>query len=102
MGLASFGTGFGLGFGTGFLARDLIPIAQEIIKPIVRVAVKSTFRLFERSRETLAYMGESLEDLMAEVHVEMRAARRKKAGTKKKKKELGGHTVPAEGRKAAA
>jgi hypothetical protein len=90
MALGSFGLGFSIGFGTGLLAREALPIAREMVEPVVRVAARTGVYLFERSREAFARAGETLADLVAEVNAELsrgeRKVKTKKMKAKKRKR----------------
>lgn len=77
MGFASFGTGFTVGFGAGLLARETVPVLKRVARPMTRVMVKSAIQLSEKSREALARVGETLEDIVAEVRGELKRDYRK-------------------------
>ena len=98
MGLGSFSTGFGIGFGVGFISREAVPILQAIIKPIARVSLKTGIKLFEKTREALALLGETTADTIAEVQDELKKDRKLKQSKSKKEKS---HAEVSEIKKAA-
>jgi hypothetical protein len=53
------------------VAYALIPSLSKIGRPIARAALKSGVILYEKARETVAEMGEVLEDLVAETRAEL-------------------------------
>lgn len=83
MALPGFGVGFMVGFGSGLIARDTLPVIKTIFRPFTRFAMKSTVKVFERSREAMARASEALEDTVAEVKTELKGRTEKK--TKKRK-----------------
>jgi hypothetical protein len=77
MSITSFSAGFITGFGTGFVTREIIPVVREIANPIFKVSTRAAIKMFERSREIFAYVGESVEDIFAEVQDDMKEDRAK-------------------------
>lgn len=71
MSIPSFSMGFIAGFGTGFLSRELVSTGAAVLRPVTKIAVKSSMIVFEKSRETLAHFSETLEDLVAEAKSEV-------------------------------
>lgn len=69
--IPSFSMGFVAGFGTGFLSREIVSSGAAVLRPITKIAVKSSMVIFEKSRETLAHFSETLEDLVAEAKSEV-------------------------------
>lgn len=63
----SFGIGFLGGFIAGFVSRELTTAAR----PIAKGAIRSSLSMIDRSREALAQMGESFDDLVAEARAEL-------------------------------
>lgn len=57
----------------------LVPIAAKALAPLVRPVARSTLKIgvvaFEKGRETVAEIGEIVEDMVAEVREEMHAER---------------------------
>ena len=49
----------------------LIPTLSKVGRPVARAAIKSSIILYEKACETLAEMGEVLEDLVAEARAEL-------------------------------
>lgn len=68
--LQSFGLGFVSGFVTGVVARELSSVASSTLKPVIRAVVKTTVLSYERFKESMAHMGEAIEDIVAEVRSE--------------------------------
>lgn len=68
----SFAVGFAAGFGTGVLVRDYVPNLKSIGSPVLKFFLKSGIVAAERSRESLARLGETLQDLMAEAQMELK------------------------------
>jgi hypothetical protein len=62
----------------------LVPIAATamapMLRPMARSALKAGMIALERGREAAAELGEMVEDVMAEVQDELRAAREETAG----------------------
>ncbi len=69
-----FGGGFVVGFGTGFISRELAMLTMAIAKPLAQTMVRASMLGIERSKESLAHLKETFEDMMAEVRegMEMR------------------------------
>ena len=68
-------TGLAIGIGAVVLAPVVIPVAAQIVKPLAKAAIKGGIVLYEKGRETIAEMGEVVEDLIAEAKAEMASAR---------------------------
>ncbi|MFH1020773.1 MAG: DUF5132 domain-containing protein [Pseudomonadota bacterium] len=64
-------SGLLIGIGAAVLAPVLLPILASIARPLAKATIKSGLMLYEKGKETLAEAGEMVEDLMAEVKVEM-------------------------------
>ena len=69
----SFFGGFLVGFGTGFVSREITRIGLAVAKPLTKSFVKAAVSSLEKGKESIAYFGESFEDLVAEVKVGMKA-----------------------------
>ena len=67
-------TGLAIGIGAVVLAPVVIPAAAQIVKPLAKAAIKGGIVLYEKGRETIAEMGEVVEDLIAEAKAEMASA----------------------------
>ncbi|MCX6127806.1 MAG: DUF5132 domain-containing protein [Proteobacteria bacterium] len=70
---SKYSTGFLLGFGAGFVSRDLISNGPSMLRPLVKGVMKMGVTVLEKTRDTIAQMVESAEDLMAEVRSEQRS-----------------------------
>lgn len=69
----SFGLGFVSGFATGLVARELTSVTTSALKPVARAFVKTGVLAYERLKESVAHVGEAIEDIVAEVQVETAA-----------------------------
>lgn len=68
--LSRFSTGFVLGFGAGFVSRDLLSNGNSVVKPVIKGVMKAGVTLMEKTRESVAGVAETLEDLLAEIRSE--------------------------------
>jgi len=68
--LSRFSTGFVLGFGAGFISRDLLSNGSSVVKPVIKGIMKAGVAILEKTRESVAGVAETLEDLLAEVRTE--------------------------------
>jgi hypothetical protein len=75
--LQSFGVGFVTGFATGLITRELTAVSATALKPIARGIVKSGYMAAHKVRESLALVGEAIEDIAAEVKSEAKSGREK-------------------------
>jgi hypothetical protein len=73
-------TGLAIGIGAAVLAPVVIPVAAQIVKPLAKAAIKGGIVLYEKGKETVAEMGEVVEDLIAEAKAEMDSARESAPG----------------------
>ena len=64
-----FTGGFVAGFAAGFCTREISRFVIKVSKPVAKSASKFGEEIFEKGRETVAHMGETLEDLVAEMKV---------------------------------
>jgi hypothetical protein len=64
-------TGLAIGIGAAILTPIILPIVASIAKPLTKSAIKGGIILYEKSRETIAELGETVEDLVAEVKAEL-------------------------------
>ena len=85
----SFGLGFISGFATGVIARELGTVSGSALKPIAKALIKTGVIAMQKARESLAHMGEAMEDIIAEVTAETTATINTSAGVPKSKKVMG-------------
>jgi hypothetical protein len=71
--------GFALGVGATVLARQFLPALKEVGRPLAKATLKSGITAYEKARETIAQLGETVEDLMAEAVSELGEEEAKKA-----------------------
>jgi hypothetical protein len=62
--------GLAIGLGAAFLVREILPPFRQALRPFVKAALKSGLHAVERGREKAAELGETLEDLVAEIKLE--------------------------------
>jgi hypothetical protein len=72
-GSRGFVVGMLTGIGIAVAGRALFGPLRPIGRPLAKVTLKTGLAAMERTREKLAEYGETLEDLLAEVRVEMAA-----------------------------
>lgn len=79
--------GFAAGIAATVIAREFLPHFKDVGKPLAKATVRSAIATFEKTRERLAHLGESVEDLVAEVQHDMTEERKQKqrAGTEAQK-----------------
>ncbi len=65
------GYGIGIGVVAMLAAPVVVPAMAVVARPLVKELIKRSYFLFERSRERLALAAEGLEDLIAEVRMEI-------------------------------
>jgi hypothetical protein len=63
--------GFAAGVAATLIVREFLPHFKEVGKPLAKATVRSALTAFERSREGLSRLSESMEDIVAEVQHEM-------------------------------
>lgn len=68
------GKGIAIGIGVAILAPLVLPTVARAARPLAKAAIKSGFLLFEKGRETMAELGEAMEDIVAEAHAEIQAS----------------------------
>lgn len=71
----SFLTGLAVGIGATLAARDLAPALAPHARTLAKRGIKAAVIGFERGRETMALVAESLSDVLAEVQAELHAER---------------------------
>lgn len=64
-------TGLAIGIGATLLAPALVPAITRVGKPAAKTVMKAGLVAYERSREIVAEVGESVEDLYAEAKAEL-------------------------------
>lgn len=64
-------TGLAIGIGATVLAPVLLPAAARIAKPAAKSMIKAGIVAYERSRESIAVVGEVTEDIVAEARAEL-------------------------------
>ena len=67
--------GVAIGIGVVVLVPVAIATLAPVVKPLVRSAMKSGIRIYEKGRESLEEFGETMVDIVAEVEEEMIDAR---------------------------
>jgi hypothetical protein len=68
--------GFAAGIGATLIVREFLPHFKDVGKPLAKATVRSVVATYEKTREHLAQIGESVEDLVAEVQHEMTEERK--------------------------
>jgi hypothetical protein len=74
-----FVTGIAVGIGLKWLSPHLLPVVGELLSPLTRLDVKPLAKAslkagwlgLERGRELLAYVGETVQDVVAEAREEL-------------------------------
>jgi cell pole-organizing protein PopZ len=69
--MKKFVVGLCLGIGAGIAGRELAPAVKRIGKPFAKAAIKGGIQALEKGIEVASHMGETLEDMIAEVRSEM-------------------------------
>lgn len=69
--VASFTVGFAAGFGTGFISREIASTGTTVLRPMVKGTMKTAAAIYQKGRSALATIGESFDDLVAEVRTEL-------------------------------
>jgi hypothetical protein len=71
------GKGIAIGIAAAILAPAILPVVVQAARPLARAAIKSGLLFLNKSRETVAEMGEVVEDLVAEARAEIDEERTK-------------------------
>ncbi len=71
------GKGFAIGIAAVVLAPVILPVVVQAARPLARAAIKSGILFFNKGRETVAELGEVVEDLVAEARAEIDEERAK-------------------------
>ena len=66
-------TGLVVGTGATLFAPALRSFLANISRSVTKATIKGSIRLYEKGRESFAELGETVDDLMAEVKAEMEA-----------------------------
>ena len=66
--------GLAIGFGVAILTPLVIAALAPVLQPAARSALKAGIRVYEKGRENLELLGETVDDIVAEVHEEMHDA----------------------------
>ena len=67
--------GVAIGIGVAILVPVVIAALAPAVKPLARSAMKAGIRVYEQGREALEGVGETIDDIVAEVEEEMVDAR---------------------------
>jgi hypothetical protein len=59
-----------VGIGASILAPIVIPAVAVVVRPLAKAMIKTGIVVYERGRETVAEVGEVIEDLVAEARAE--------------------------------
>lgn len=65
------GKGFAIGIAAAILAPVVLPVVVQAARPLARAAIKSGILFLNKGRETVAELGEVVEDLVAEARAEI-------------------------------
>jgi hypothetical protein len=68
---SNMGKGIAIGVGVAVLAPLVLPTVARAARPMARAAIKSGLLLFEKGQETVAELGEVIDDLLAEAQAEI-------------------------------
>ena len=64
-------SGLAIGIGAAVIAPAVMPIVASVVKPLAKAAIKGGIMLYEKGKETVAEVGEIVEDIVAEAKAEM-------------------------------
>lgn len=73
-------SGLAIGIGAAVLAPVVMPILVSVVKPLAKAAIKGGIMLYEKGKETVAEVGEVIEDIVAEAKAEMEEVPEETAG----------------------
>ena len=94
--LQNFGFGFISGFVTGVVARELGSVSGSALRPMVKAMMKTGVIAVQKARESMAHIGETIDDIMAEVSAETGVQPESATAVPKAKKVSGTHRPVAE------
>jgi hypothetical protein len=63
--------GVAIAAGAVLLTPIVLPVLAGVARPLARTALKSGIIVYEKTRETVAELGEALDDLVAETRAEL-------------------------------
>lgn len=63
--------GVGIGIGAALLVPIVISTLAPLVRPLARTVLKAGILAYEKGRETFEAIGESVEDIVAEVEEEL-------------------------------
>lgn len=58
---------FIVGFGTGLMTREVVLGMQKVLRPMVKNLLKAGYISFQKGSEGIGKVGESFEDMIAEI-----------------------------------
>jgi len=64
-------TGIAVGVGAVLLAPVLLPAVARLARPLMKATIRSGIIFYEKGRETVAELGEVVEDIVAEAQAEI-------------------------------
>lgn len=64
-------TGIALGVAGMLVYRNILPVLEPLARPVAKEGIKLALLGFERGREGVAHLSETLSDVVAEVQVEL-------------------------------
>lgn len=67
-------TGLAVGVGVAILAPVVLPVVAAVVRPLAKSAIKTGIILYEQGLETVAELGEVVDDLVAEAKAEIATA----------------------------
>ncbi|HKJ89254.1 MAG TPA: DUF5132 domain-containing protein [Gammaproteobacteria bacterium] len=93
---ASMTKGLVIGLGTAFVAPVAVSALSGLGRPMARAALKSGLVFYDKGRETLAEMGEVVDDLVAEARAELEEDRLRRGSEPEEGAGEGGAEPPPE------
>lgn len=73
--------GVAIAAGAVLLTPIVLPVLAGVARPLARTALKSGIIVYEKTRETVAELGEALDDLVAETRAELAQQQAAAAGS---------------------
>jgi hypothetical protein len=64
-------TGIAVGVGAALLAPILLPAIARLARPLMKATIRTGIIFYEKGRETVAELGEVVEDIVAEAQAEI-------------------------------
>ncbi len=65
-------TALAFGIGAAILAPVIVPLFSGLVRPLIKATIKGGLKLYQTGRETIAEVGEGVEDLFAEAKAELK------------------------------